>query len=475
MTSILRPDICVIGAGAGGLSVATAAVALGASVVIVERDSVGGSAHSKGCISAKALLAAGNRAQAMRQAADFGIDDVDPVVDFREVKRHVQGVLDALAPNSSLARLSALGIAVIQASARFKDRRTLIAGDTEIKAGRFVIATGSLPAIPKIEGLGDTDYRTCQTIFDLTRRPTHLVIVGAEPLGLEFAQAFRRLGSRVTIVHDGPILPGEDPEMVGIIVGVLRQDGIEFRQDAKIARVERRGKTGMRMLIEAGGAHEAIDGSHLLVAIGRTADVSALDLGRARIAHDAAGIKVSDTLRTTNRMVYAVGDVVSGAQAVHDAARHAEIVVRAILFRLNARGDSSPKPRALFTDPEFAQIGMTEAQARKASLRFRILRWPYAENDRAQAERRTSGHVKLLVDRREQVLGASIVGHGAAEMASLWALVIAKGLKLGEIAGLAMPYPTMSEIGKRSAIAYLAEKARRPLVRGLVRVLRALG
>lgn len=263
--------------------------------------------------------------------------------------------------------------------------------------------------------------------------------------------------------------------MAGIIIDALRQDGIEFRRDARIVRVERRGKTGTRLLVEAGGVQEAIDGSHLLVATGRVAEVSALDLARARIAHDAAGIKVSESLRTTNRMVYAVGDVVAGSHASHVASRQAEIVVRAMLFRLNAREDRNPMPRALFTDPEFAHAGMTEAQARSAGLRLRILRWPYAENERARAERRTAGHIKLLVDSREQVLGASIVGNGAAEMIGLWTLVIAKGLKLGDVAGLPMPHPTMNEIGKRAAVAYLAEKARRPLMRGLVRVLRALG
>lgn len=472
MTKTLTPDICVIGAGSGGLTVAAGAAAFGVSVVLVEKGKMGGDCLNYGCVPSKALIAAGKHAHAMRNGARFGIADAEPDIDFRKVGRHVHRVIDAIAPNDSVERFTALGVRVIQDHARFKDARTVIAGDQEIRARRFVVATGSSPAIPPIPGLDTVDVLTNETIFDLTRRPGKLVIIGGGPIGIELAQAYRRLGAEVVVIEAETMLGREDPELTAIVMGRLRAEGIELRENAKVTQVERRGKTGIRVHI---GTDEIIDGTHLLVATGRRVNVEELDLDKAGIDFSPKGITVSDTLRTTNRRVYAIGDVAGGPQFTHVAGYHAGLVIRAILFRLKAREDRTILPRVTYTDPEIAHVGLGEEDARKAHGRINVLRWPYAENDRAQAERRTQGFVKLIADRKERIIGVSIVGAQAGELIGLWALAISKGMRVRDMTGYVPAYPTMGEIGKRAAVSYFATAARKPIVRRLVRFLRIFG
>ncbi|SMH36346.1 dihydrolipoyl dehydrogenase family protein [Mesorhizobium australicum] len=471
----LRPDICVIGAGSAGLSVAAAAAAFGVQVVLVEKGRMGGDCLNYGCVPSKALIAAGRQAQAMREAARFGIAPVEPEVDFRQVHGHVHDVIAAIAPNDSVERFTALGVQVIQAEARFADRRTVVAGEFEIRARRFVVATGSRPVIPPIEGIGTIDVLTNETIFDLTRRPGHLVVIGGGPIGVELAQAHRRLGSDVTIIEGTRALGREDPEIAGFALRALREEGVAIREAATVTRVERRGKTGVRVHVETADGAETVDGTHLLVAAGRAPNVEGLDLAKARIALSDKGIKVNDRLRTANRRVYAIGDVAGGPQFTHVAGYHASLILRPLLFRLSARVDTSIIPRVTYCDPELAQVGLTEAEAMAVHKGVRILRWPLSENDRAQAERRTAGLAKLIVSSRGRVLGASIVGANAGEMIGLYGLAIGKGMGVKDLASWLPPYPTMGEIGKRAAIAYFAGVTRKPLVRALIRFMRIFG
>jgi pyruvate/2-oxoglutarate dehydrogenase complex dihydrolipoamide dehydrogenase (E3) component len=311
-------------------------------------------------------------------------------------------------------------------------------------------------------------------VFDLTRRPGHLIVIGGGPIGMELAQAHRRLGSRVTVLEAAKALGKDDPELAALVLRQIRAEGVDIRENAKVAKVEKRGKTGIRVHIETDGGRKAIDGTLLLVAVGRAANVAGLDLEKAGIDYDAKGL-VTDRLRTTNRRVYAVGDVAGSLQFTHVANYHAGIVIRALLFRLPAREKLGAVPWATFTDPELAHVGMTEADAVKAGKKIRILRWPFAENDRAQAERRTEGHIKIVAGSRGRVLGVTIVGANAAEMINMWALGLSKGLGLRDVAGYVALYPTMSEIGKRAAITYFAGAAGKPLVRRLIGLLRRLG
>lgn len=475
MATLLRPDICVIGGGSGGLSVAAAAAAFGAPVVLVEKGRMGGDCLNYGCVPSKALIAAGKRADAMRNAGKFGIAGVEPEVDFRAVHRHVHSVIAAIAPNDSVERFTALGVQVVQAEARFRDPRTVVAGDYEIRARRFVIATGSSPLVPPIPGLGEVDYLTNETIFDLARRPGHLVVIGGGPVGLELAQAYRRLGSQVTVIEAQNALGREDPELAAIALARLRADGVDIRENTNVVRVERRGRNGVRVLVEREGSAATIDGTHLLLAAGRAANVRGLDLEKARIRFDARGIKVGDSLRTSNRRVYAIGDAAGGMQFTHVAGYHGGLVLRPLLFRLRARQNPHIIPRVTYTEPEIAHVGLGEDEARAKHGRISVLRWPYSENDRAQAERQTEGFVKVIAGKGGRILGAGIVGANAGELTGLWALALSKDMRLRDLAGFVPPYPTMTEIGKRAAISYFAPSARLPSVRRLVRFLRRFG
>lgn len=472
MAETLTPDLCVIGAGSGGLSVAAAAATLGVPVVLIERGKMGGDCLNAGCVPSKALLAAAKRAAVMRSSAPFGIKSPRPHVEFYEVNDHVQGVIAAVAPNDSKERFTGLGVRVIEGEARFQDAATIVVGDDiEIKARRFVIATGSSPAVPAIPGLDQTPYLTNETIFDARERPKHLIIIGAGPVGLELAQAFSRLGSDVTVLEAAEPLAHEDPECVRILVEALAREAVSIRTGVAIAHV-RRVRAHIAVELEGG---ETIEGSDLLIAAGRRPNLDALALDAAGIKHTPAGITVDKRLRTSNKRVYAIGDVAGGPQFTHVANYHAGLVIRHALFHQPVAVDHDRVPRVIFTDPELAQVGLTEQQARARYRRIQVLRWPYRENDRAQAERMTIGHVKVVTDRKGTILGATIVGAHAGELITTWTLAIEQRLNIRVFAGIVVPYPTLAEIGKRAAISYFTPRLKSPGVRRLIGLLRWFG
>ena len=474
MAERLQPDICVIGAGSGGLSVAAAAAAFGVSVALVEKDKMGGECLNTGCVPSKALIAAGKRAHALADARAFGVSAGSAGIDFAKVHHHVHDVIAAIAPNDSKERFNGLGVRMIAGAARFKDRNTVVVGDgIEIAARRFVIATGSLPALPPIAGLEAVPYLTNETVFDLTARPEHLVVIGAGAIGLELAQAFHRLGAAVTVLEAGEPLAREDGECAAIVLDALAREGVIVRSNVTVARVE---GTGAKIkVVLAGDGEEAIEGSHLLIATGRRANTDGLALEQARIACDRNGIVVNKRLKTTNRRVYAIGDVAGRGQFTHLANYHAGLVIRNALFRLPVKVNADLVPRVTFTDPELAHVGLTEAQARARGLSIRLLRWPYHENDRAQTERETVGHIKVVTDGRGKILGATIVGAGAGELITTWTLAIDRGLSIRALAGIIVPYPTLAEIGKRAAITYFTPSLTNVWVRRIIALLRRFG
>jgi pyruvate/2-oxoglutarate dehydrogenase complex dihydrolipoamide dehydrogenase (E3) component len=476
---VLTPDICVIGAGSGGLSVAAAAAAFGVPVVLIEKDRMGGDCLNTGCVPSKALLAAARRAESIRGSAPFGIKTQRLAVDFREVHGHVHGVIGAIAPNDSRERFTGLGVRVIAGTARFKDPRTVVVDDDEfeIKARRFVIATGSTAALPPIPGLAETPHLTNETIFELRTQPRHLVIIGAGPIGLEMAQAFRRLGSEVTVLEAAQPLAKDDPECAQIVLDQLEREGVVIRSGVRIASVA---KTRTRISITLAGAEEGaptetIEGSHLLVAAGRRPVIDGLDLDKAAIKAERRGIVVDKGLRTTNKHVYAIGDVAGGLQFTHVANAHAGVVIRNALFRLPAKMKTAAVPWVTYTEPELAHVGLTEAEARQQHRSVRILRWPYHDNDRAQAERETHGHIKVVTTKRGRILGATIVGAGAGELISTWTLAINQGLKVRAMTDIIVPYPTLAEIGKRAAISFYTPGLTSPFVRRIIAFLRRFG
>ena len=470
----ITPDICVIGAGAAGLSVATAAAALGVSTVLIERGAMGGECLNSGCVPTKALLAAARHAAQLRRD-DLGVRATEVHVDFARVQAHVQQVIAAVAPTGSVERLTGLGVRVIKGHARFIDRRTASVGDIEIRARRFVIATGSLPAVPPIPGLDGGPYLTSETVFKLTELPTHLVVIGAGPVGVEMAQAFRRLGSHVTVLDAAEALAQDEPECAAVVLAQLEREGVVIRTGVKILRVAH-AIGHLAVTLESDGKEEHVGGTHLLVATGRKPMIDGLGLDAARIRYGAAGILVNRKLKTSNRRAYAIGDVAAGQPRFTHAGKHqAELVIRNALFRLPVRAGSTAVPHVTFTEPELAQTGLTEVQARARRLAFRILRWPYHDNDRAQAERTPHGHIKVIVDKKGRILGASIVGAQAGELIAAWSLAIAQGLTVRAFTDLVVPSPTLSEIGKRAAMEYYLPGLTRPLLRRIITYLRIFG
>jgi pyruvate/2-oxoglutarate dehydrogenase complex dihydrolipoamide dehydrogenase (E3) component len=475
MPETLKPDICVIGGGSGGLSVAAAAAAFGVPVVLIERGAMGGDCLNTGCVPSKALLAAAKRAALMRSGGPFGVHAVNVEVDFAQVHDHVRRVIGAIAPVDSAERFTGLGVRVIKGYARFKDRRTVAVGDKfEIRARRFVIATGSSPALPPIPGLDQGPYLTNETVFDLVARPEHLVVIGAGPVGLEMAQAFRRLGSQVTVCEVGQPLDKDDPECAAIVLDQLERDGVVIRSGVNVVRIARAGGA-VQVTLQTADGEESIEGTHLLIATGRKPTLDGLDLEAARIKHGAAGIVVNKKLKTSNRRVYAIGDVIGQSQFTHAANYHAGLVIRNALFRLPVKVNNDHIPWVTFTEPELAQAGLTEAQARARGFKIGILRWPYHDNDRAQAERETRGHIKVVVKTDGKILGASIVGAEAGELIATWTLAISQGLNIRAFTGIVLPYPTLAEIGKRAAIDFFTPSLTGPWVRRIIAWLRIFG
>lgn len=467
MAETIKADICVIGAGSGGLSVAAGAAQLGQKVVLIEKHKMGGDCLNYGCVPSKALIAAAKHAQAMRDGGPFGIVPVEPQVDFPRVMAHVRGVIAAIEPNDSVERFEGLGCKVILAPAQFTAPDEVAAGETRIRARRFVIATGSRAGVPPIPGLGHVPYLTNETIFSNETLPDHLIIIGGGPIGMEMAQAHRRLGARVTVLDAGRALAKDDPELTALVVARLTAEGVVIREQAKILNVSH---ADGRFTVALDGG-ETLAGSHLLVAAGRVPNIEGLDLDRAGIAFSPKGVTVDARLRTTNKKVFAIGDAAGGLQFTHVAGYHAGIVIRNALFKVPAKADHSNIPWATYTDPELAHAGLTEAQAKAAGSWARTLHWELKENDRAQAERETEGRITVVVDKKGGILGVSIVGPHAGDLIHPWVLARAKKLKIGDMQAPVVAYPTITEISKRAASSYYTQTLFSPRVRMVVRLL----
>jgi len=469
-------DLAVIGAGAAGLSVTAVAAQLGVKVALIEQSRMGGDCLNTGCVPSKALLAAAHTAQAIRRASRFGLRVAASEIDWQAVQTHIHAAITAIAPTDSAARFRALGATVLAGTARFVGPAALDVGGRRITARRIIIASGSRAAVPPIAGLDRVPFLTNETLFGLAERPDHLLILGGGPIGLEMADAFAGLGSRVTIVEAARIASRDDRELAAGLRTALTARGVTLWEGAKVAAAEGDAR-GDPVLVLADG--NRIGGSHLLVATGRRPNLEALDLPAGNVRASPGGVVTDQGLRSvTNRRVFAVGDIADpigiGPRAfTHVGSYHAGIVIRRALFRMPARLDYAALPRVTYTDPELAQVGMTESEARAAGLHIKVLRWPLADNDRAVAEGDTAGLVKLVVA-RGRVVGAGILAPAAGEMIGTWTLAIARRIPVSHLAGMIVPYPTRSEAAKRAAgnlfVSRLFSPATKRIVRWLQRV-----
>jgi len=458
-------DIAIIGGGSAGLSVAAAAAQFGEKVVLFEKGQMGGDCLNAGCVPSKALLAAAKAAQAQRSSAPYGIAAVEPDVDYAKVMDYVQSVIAQIAPHDSVERFEGLGVRVVRAPACFISVRTLEAGGQKYEARKIVIATGSRAGVPPIPGLKDVAFLTNETLFQNRVMPKHLIIIGGGPIGMEMAQAHRRLGCEVTVLESQKALNKDDPQLSSVVLEALRAEGVVIHEGVAIESVA---KTKVGIAVRLKG-EEQILGSHLLVAAGRVANVEGLNLEAAGVAYDQRGIHIDRSLRSTNRTVYAAGDVAGGLQFTHVAGYHAGLIIRNALFKLPVKNRADIIPWVTYTDPEIAHVGCAAADAAK------VLQWNFSENDRAQAESKTKGMIKIMLNRSGVIVGASIVGASAGELIAPFVLAVTQKIKIAAFANLVLPYPTLSEIGKRAAITNYTGLAQKPLTRRLLGLLKIFG
>lgn len=467
-----RYDFCVIGAGAGGLVVTSVVAQLGLKVALIEKDKMGGDCLNYGCVPSKALLAAAKHAAMCRHLESFGIANVEPQVDYAKVAAYVRSVIQQIEPHDSVERFEKLGATVIKGAAEFISNKQVKVNNRLIEAKYFVIATGSHPAIPPIKGLDTVDYLTNETIFNLTTKPEHLLVIGAGPIGIELAQAHLMLGTKVTVLDLATMLPRDDQEAVAVLREQLIQQGLTLHEKIKISHVDMQDQ---QIVIHYENQHgmQTLTGSHLLIAAGRVANIEGLSLDKAGVKYERA-IEVDQRLRTSNKSIYALGDVTGGYQFTHIANYQAGIVIRNTLFKLPSKVDYSTLPWVTYTSPEVAQLGLNETMAQQQGVNYNLTKMPFNELDRYRAEGESTGFIKILTDKKDRILGVTVVGEAAGELLLTWSLAMKNDLRLGKITELIAPYPTRSEMTKRVAGKYFepilfSEKTRK-IARFLIKI-----
>lgn len=453
--NIQKYDLCVIGAGSAGLSLIAGSAQLGLNTVLIEADKMGGDCLNTGCVPSKALLKAGKVAQSFRSSEKYGIKPQEPNVDFSAVKNHVHGVIKKIEPHDSQERFEGLGATVIREYGKFIDKNTVQAGEHIIKARYFVIATGSRAFVPPINGLDKDKVLTNENIFDLQEKPKHLLIIGGGPIGIEMAQAHRRLGCEVTVIEGASILGHDDPDLVDVIRNALIHEGIALHEGTQVSQIDH-GDSDVTIHATKDGKEITVTGSHVLVATGRKPNIDKLDLDKAGIKHDKKGVQTDTRLRTNHRHIFAAGDVAGGPQFTHIAGYHAGIIIRNICFKMSAKVDYSALPWVTYAEPELANVGMTEKQAtdKHGKDKIKTITWHFDENDRAQTELHTEGMIKVTALKNGKLLGTAIVGSHAGELIGLWTLAITNGMNIKDITSMIAPYPTFGEISKRAAGAW---------------------
>lgn len=467
--SILTPDFCVIGAGSAGLSFAAGAVQMGASVVLLEAEKMGGDCLNYGCVPSKALIAAAKFGNQSSRAKDFGWTTSKPKVDFTKVHEYIHQVIKTIAPNDSVERLEKLGVDVVLEQGSFLDKKTIETNSHLINAKCFIIGTGSKPFIPLIEGLANVPYLTNETIFELQELPKHLVIIGGGPIGIEMSQAFLRLGSQVTILQSSSCLPKDDPEITKKLKEILVSEGINLNENVKISSINQVKQQIDIQYQTSDGTQKKINASHLLVATGRRPNIQNLHLESAGIKFSSRGIEVNAHLQTSNPKVYAIGDCIGGYQFTHVAGYHAGLAIRNTIFGLKTEVETKAIPWVTYTDPELAHVGFIESQLKNKEIPYKVLHMNFDENDRAQAENRPDGIIKVLVSSNGHVLGTTILGNHAGELIYPWVMAIENKLKLTAITSSIAPYPTLTDISKRVAGSFYTEKIFGPWMKTIVR------
>lgn len=449
-------DVCIIGAGSGGLSFAAGAVQMGTTVALVDLEKEGIDCISYGSIPSKSILASSRLARRVRKAGEFGVDVTLQPIDFSKVYQRIHNVITAIEPRSFAERFAELGATVFSGKAKFTDAHTVVVNDQTIKAKYFILATGSHPKIPNIPGIDTINYLTSDTIFNLSELPQHLLIIGGGPIGIEMAQAFSGLGAKVTVLQRDRILPHSDLELAQELKQSLQADGVNVLEHVTIQQISSAGGD-VAIQYQQNNQQHSVSGSHVFVAAGQVPNVMDLNLEAAGVKYYENGITLDKRLRTTNKHIFAIGDCHGGKQFLHLANYEATVVLKNIVFKTPEKVDYLALPTVVYTTPELAQVGMAEPMAMHLHPQFKTLRCLFKDIERAQTDGKTQGEIKVLVNYNGDILGVTILGSAAAELIVPWVLAIQNKLKIRQMAEVIAPYPSLSEISKLVANSFYGD------------------
>jgi len=469
-------DLCIIGGGAAGLVTAAGAASLGAKVILIEKHKLGGDCLYTGCVPSKTLIHSADIANTINTAQRFGLSaQLDPIKQ-QCVMNRITEVIETIEPNDSPERFRAMGVEVLFAEAQFIAADKLLVEGREITARKFVLATGSRPFVPPISGLDNVDYFTNETIFNITENIPHLIVVGSGAIGCEMAQSFARLGSKVTLLSNTGLLPLEDLDMTAVVEKQFLADGIDLHCGIMITQVDNT-TTGIRVKLKDGhqqGTVE-IEASHLLIATGRRSNIEHLGLDKAGVQVNNGRLDIDSRLRTSNKNIYACGDVAGPYLFTHMAEHQAGIVLRNTLFHLPAKSQTTGIPWCTFTAPELARVGVSEREAQQSGVKHQVYTFPFTENDRAIAEGEVDGMAKIITTPKGKLLGACIVGPHAGELIAEYVLAISQGLNVSALSNTIHIYPTLAQINRRVADQRMKEALTPSRKRWIKRLFRLRG
>jgi len=454
-------DIGILGGGAAGLTVAAGASQFGAKTLLIEKEKeLGGDCLHYGCVPSKTLIRTAHVYHLMKHAEKFGLPSVDlKPVDYKEVAKRIQSVISTIQRHDSEERFCKLGVKVEFGNAEFIDEHSIRLNGKTHSAKKWVISTGSSPAMPQIEGMNETSYLTNKEIFSLDSLPKSMIIIGAGPIAIEMAQSFSRIGTKVTVIQrSNQILSKEDRDMADLLMNVLISEGVEFHLSSVILNTKNHDNERQVVIKNGQGKIISLKAKQILVALGRKANLQGLGLEGIAVDFDQKGLKVDSRLRTSQKHIFAAGDVTGAYQFTHAAGYEGGILLSNAILHLPRKTDYTNFPWCTYTDPELASIGMNEKRAKEAGSEYSVWTEEFKTNDRSLAEGEEVGKVKMLLDKKEKPIGIQILGPQAGELVSEWVAVMNGGVKLSKLASAVHPYPTLSEINKRVVGTFFSGK-----------------
>lgn len=454
-------DIGILGGGAAGLTVASGASQFGAKTLLIEKEkALGGDCLHYGCVPSKTLIRTAHIYHMMKNSQKYGLPKVDVrTVDYRDVAKRIQSVVDTIQKHDSEERFCGLGVKVEFGDAKFTDEHSVELQGKKYYAKKWLLSTGSSPAVPPIEGIDQTPYITNKEIFSLDALPNTMIVIGAGPISIEMAQSFRRFGTQVTVVQrSGQILSKEDKDMADHLMNVLAAEGVKFHLNSKILSVKGDGSEKVVIIRNGEGKTVNLKAERILIALGRKPNLEGLGLESISVKFNKKGLEVDNRLRTSQKHIYAAGDVTGAYLFTHAAGYEGGVVLSNAILHLPKKTNYTYLPWCTYTDPELASIGMNEKRAQEAGVKYSVWTEEFRSNDRSLAEGEEVGKIKMILNEKGKPVGVQILGPQAGELVSEWVAVMNGGVKLSSLASAVHPYPTLGEINKKIVGNYFAGK-----------------